>query len=431
MRSRVEIRVSLENVVRGIMIAVLAIMLWQSLRQQPDSGGGTVSARGLGRALREWSGFGKAPVTIQVQFDSLPSPRERAWLGALGVGSTVLWSGDVLPVMIQARSVASPAGGTRVVAAAPNGSALVVSDQVGMIDTVDAQNHGAWLLLGSVAGRVTAGVNGSVASTVQRDSLVVHKVLVIGSAGWELKFVVAALEEDNWKVDAIVRIAPGVDVTQSSLATIDTSHYSVVVALDDAATTYANRIADFARKGGGVVLASHAASLGAMAALRVGAAGRTIAESPRPASGTATLATLPFVPITSLRSDAVPLDKRAGSVAVAARRVGTGLAVQLGYETTWRWRMTGGDEGVRDHRAWWTGLVSSVVHAPHLARTKATASTDEAPMIGLVAAIGPPTPAATMATLSGAQIEWMPWLFVLLTLGLFVEAASRRLRGAP
>src|SRR6185503_15174723 len=112
------------------------------------------------------------------------------------------------------------------------------------------------------------------ASTIPRDSVMLHKVLVIGDAGWESKFVVAALEEAGWKVDAFIRVAPTVDVTQGSAAVIDTARYSAVVALDGAASPYASRIIEFARTGGGVVLAPPAASLDAMAALRAGAVGR-------------------------------------------------------------------------------------------------------------------------------------------------------------
>ena len=425
-------RVRLEHVLRGVVIAVLAVMLWQSLHEQTNSGRQAVSARGVGSALVKWSALAKAPSGIHVQLDSMPLPPERAWLGALvGAGSRVTWSGDLPPVMIDAQPVASPAGGTEVIVAAPNGSSIVMRDAVGVIDTVHAQSGGAALALTSVVGRVTARVKGSLASTVQRDSVVLHKVLVIGNAGWESKFVVAALEEEGWKVDAFIRVAPGVDVTQGSAAPIDTSRYSAVVALDGAASPYANRIVEFARTGGGVVLAPQAASLDAMAPLRAGAVGRATSEARVvQAGGAVTLATLALSPITSLRSDAIPLERRAGAVAIAARRIGAGRSLQLGYEDTWRWRMGGGDGAVRDHRVWWTGLVSSVAYAPRAPRAATSTPTDEAPMIGLVAAIGPAASIVAMSKLAGSPSEWAAWLFVLLTLALVGEVASRRLRGA-
>jgi hypothetical protein len=432
MPSRAEMRVRFERVLRGIVIAALAVMLWESLREQVDSGGQAVRARGVGAALPEWSALSKVPDRIHVQLDSVPSPLERAWLGALaGAGSDVTWSGDLPPMMIDAQPVVSPTGGTKVLVAAPGRSSVAVSDDVGVIDTVRAQNAGAALALTSVAGNLTAGVKGSRVSTAPRDSVVLHKVLVIGNAGWESKFVVAALEEEGWKVDAFIRVAPGVDVTQGTTAVIDTARYSAVVALDGAALPYAKRIIEFARTGGGVVLTPQAASLDLMAPLRAGAVGRLTSEARAvKAGGSVSLSTLPLSPITSLRSDAVPLEKRAGTVASAARRIGAGRALQLGYEDTWRWRMGGGDDAVRDHRVWWTGLVSSVAYAPRVPRATAATSTDEAPIIGLVAAIGSSAQRGSPSDLSGTPSDWMAWLFVLLALGLIGEVGSRRFRGA-
>jgi len=414
-----------------MVIAALAVMLWRSLQQPTDSGGETVRARGVGQ-VANWSLSPMPPVGIHVQLDSVPNERDRAWLGALsGAGTRVTWSGDITAVMIDAQPVASPTGGTRVLAASPRSGSIVISDDVGPIDTVKSQLSGAILATGSVAGHLRATVGGSLASTIQRDSLTLRKVLVIGSAGWESKFVVAALEEDGWKVDTFIRVAPGVDVTQGSAAVIDTSRYSAIIALDGAALPYASRIIEFARTGGGVVLTSQSASIDGLSPLRAGAVGRANA-APRPvqASGSVTLATLQFAPIVSLRADAVLLERRGGSVTTAARRNGAGRSIQHGYEDTWRWRMDGGEGTARDHRMWWTEVVSSVANAPPVPREPRIHSSDEAPVIGLVDAIGSGTQAGSMARLSGDPSDWMAWLFVLLALGLIVEVASRRMRGA-
>ena len=433
MLSRAEMRVRVEHVLRGIVIAVLAVMLWQSLREQANSGGQTVNARGIGGgALTEWSTIAKAPSRIHVRLDSVPSKIERAWLSALaGAGSNVTWSGDLAPVMIDAQPIASPAGGTRVLVAAPGRSSVLLSDDVGMIDTVRASAAGAAVTLNSVPDHVAARVNASVATASTLDSVVLHKVLVIGAAGWESKFVVAALEEEGWKVDAFIRVAPDVDVTQGAAAVIDTARYSAVVALDVAASPYVNRIVEYARTGGGVVLAPETASLDAMTPLRAGALGRATLEARAiQTGGSVTLSTLAIAPITSLRSDAITVEKRAGAVSIAARRIGSGRALQLGYEDTWRWRMDGGEQSVRDHREWWTGLVSNVAYAPRVPRVTTTTSTDEAPLVGLVDAIGPATPVGGMSNLTGRASDWIAWLFVLLALALVGEVASRRLRGS-
>lgn len=434
MPSRAEMRVRTEQVLRGIVIAALAVMLWASLHERANAGARTVSARGIGRgALAEWSALANAPARIHVKLDSIPSRIERAWLSALaGAGSSVTWSGDLAPVMIDAQPVSSPTGGTKVLVAAPAGSSVLVSDEIGPIDTLRAQNSGAMLTLNAAPDRLTARVNGSVASARTVDSVTLHKVLVIGNAGWESKFAVVALEEEGWKVDASVRVAPGIDVTQGSVGVIDTSSYSAVVALDASASPYASRIVEFARMGGGVVLSPQAASLGGMASLRAGVVGRIPSETPRiQPDKSVSASSLALTPITLLRSDAVPLEKRAGLVALATRRFGTGRVLQIGYEDTWRWRMGGNADAVRDHRLWWTGLVASVALARRVQRVADAARTDEAPIAALVGAIGMSTPGAALPALSVNSGDWIVWLFLLLILCVVAEIGSRRLRGAP
>jgi hypothetical protein len=211
---------------------------------------------------------------------------------------------------------------------------------------------------------------------------------------------------------------------------IDTSRYSAVVALDGASSPYANRIIEFARSGGGVVLSPQAAKLDALAPLRAGGVGiagneaRTIQ-----ASGSVNLSTLALAPITSLRNDAIPLEKRGGAVAIAARRIGAGRALQFGFEDTWRWRMGGSEGAIRDHRVWWTGLVSSVAYAPRVPRAVA-ATVDEAPMASLVEAIGPRVDESRGANLTKSSQPWVVLLFILLSLAVLGEVASRRTRGA-
>jgi hypothetical protein len=182
-------------------------------------------------------------------------------------------------------------------------------------------------------------------------------VLVIGSAGWESKFVVAALEESGWKVDEFIRVAPGVEVTQGSIASIDTARYSAVVALDNSVAPYADRLVAFVRTGGGVVLGPGAAAVAAIAPLRSGGVGDASAPAQvANISGSVTRGTLVMAPIIQARSDAIPLERRSETIVLAARRFGAGRVLQSGYEDTWRWRMAGAETSLRDHRRWWTEL---------------------------------------------------------------------------
>jgi hypothetical protein len=116
--------------------------------------------------------------------------------------------------------------------------------------------------------------------------------------------------------------------------------------------------------------------------------------------------------------------------------------LQLGYEDTWRWRMSGGENGVRDHRQWWTGVLSSVAYAPRIPRAttqgigspaqtdRVRAADDEAPLANLVANIGPSTSMGSTSSSRPAGTT-MLWLFIALAAALAGEIASRRMRGAP
>src|ERR1019366_3377028 len=83
-----------------------------------------------------------------------------------------------------------------------------------------------------------------------------HPVLVVGRAGWEAKFAVAALEERGWTVEARLFVAPGADVTQGSRGAIDTSRYAAIVALDTTLGAVAASVAWVGRGGGGGVRAA-------------------------------------------------------------------------------------------------------------------------------------------------------------------------------
>jgi hypothetical protein len=414
------------------VIVALGVMLWQSLRDPPGGGRAQIRSRVTGSALAAWSRSPVAPGSINVEIDTVPSRLERDWLAALGAsGSKVSWTGDLPAVMIDAQPVASPAGGIRIRIAAPHGSRVEIADEAGVIDSVETSGAGASLTVASTVGRLTGRVAKSAARTFATDSVTLKKVLVIGSAGWESKFIVAALEESGWKVDAFIRVAPGVEVTQGAIAAIDTARYSAVVALDNSVAPYADRLVGFARSGGGVVLAPAAATIGAIAPIRSGGVGDGTAPAQvANISGSITRGTLVMAPITQPRSDAIPLERRSEAVAVAARRFGAGRVVQSGYEDTWRWRMAGAETSVRDHREWWTELVSNVAYAPRVALPPLTDDADAAPVAELVSALGPPRAEGDVARAGLRRSHWLAWMFALMAIALIAEVASRRLRGA-
>jgi hypothetical protein len=362
------------------------------------------------------------------QLDRTPSEIERDWLADIRkAGSKVTWTGDLPPAAIGVQPIASPRGGLRVLAAAPDGKKIELADEIGSLDTASARNGGAAFTIASASGKLAANVEGSEAHALIPDSVRVKRIFVIGSAGWESKFVVAALEEDSWKVDADIRVAPGVDVTQGSLTSVDTARYSAVIALDNSAAPRASEITRFAASGGGVILAGTSASSDAFAALRAGAVGKTQALAAGGEPGAITLASLSYAPL-SPKPDAIPLDKTGDVAVTAARRFGAGRVMQVGYLDTWRWRMSGDDASQADHRAWWTNAVANVAYASR--RASSTPELNNAPVPALIGALGPASAAdqSNLAPAQGSISLW--WLFALLSLSLLAEWASRRLRGS-
>lgn len=430
MPSRVETRGRIETVLRVISLGVIAFMLWQSLDHGAIESAVNGNTKNIRTGLRDWSRKGIAPGRISVQLDSVPGPAQRDWLAALrATGSSVSWSGSLPAIGIDVQPIAAPSGGYRMLVSAPGGSSVVIADEIGPIDTIRAENGGASASVPSASGVITATTAGTSARATLPDTLRIRRVLVIGNADWESKFVIAALEEDGWKVNSQIHLAPGVSVTQGSITPIDTTRYSAVIALDHSASTYASEIVRFASNGGGVIIGAAASGLESLSPLRAGSAGRVeVPSAIMSEPGSVTLQSLSVVPVAAMKSDALALERRGGNVAVAARRFGNGRVVQTGYLDTWRWRMSGGETSVADHRKWWTSAVAGVAYAPAMPST-VSGSADNAPVARLIASLGKPVSAANSPLTSTAATVSLWWLFAILSLSLLAEWVSRRTRG--
>jgi len=133
-----------------------------------------------------------------------------------------------------------------------------------------------------------------------------------------------------------------------------------------------------------------------------------------------------FFPVAQLKPDAIAIERRTGGVAIAARRVGAGRVIQVGYDDSWRWRMAGADGSEAAHREWWSRIVTAVAYVPQSATTSSR-SAQSAPVAMLVDRVGP----ARGSPPAGAKRRPVDQRLILAAIMILLstEWASRRLRG--
>jgi hypothetical protein len=366
-------------------------------------------------------------VAIHVAMPTTPASSAVDWLRALDhSGRALSWTGLPPAVAMTVEPIADPDGGVRVDIAAPNGSVVALRDDAGAIDSVRVSNLGATIATPIAVGTLRGVVRDQRFSSPANDSVALKSVMVVGAAGWEGKYIVSALEERGWPVIARFTVAPNVDVTQGTIQSLDTSRVGVLIAIDSTVATLGDAVTRFVRSGGGLVIAGPAASARNVASIAPG----TIAARTRPnvkPTDTVRLGSTGFYPV-SLKDDGIALEKRPDGIAVAARRVGAGRVIQLGYDDSWRWRMAGASGSERAHREWWSRVVSSVTRVPDAPRLAATNDSlrDAAPLASLTDRLG--LPRALNGSLPSPPAD-RRWLIALMMTLLLIEWASRRLRG--
>jgi hypothetical protein len=360
-----------------------------------------------------------------------PDVVERDWLVALRrAGTPVTWNdvGLAPATALSVTSIADPVGGVAIALASRGQGTLSVADTLGLIDSVMIGSLGARILAPSVQGAVT--VRGDSAAVIaragQRPVRQLRPVLVIGSAGWEAKFVIAALEERGWIVHGHVRVSPTAVVAQGPRARIDTATYSAVIVLDSATAPAASTLIAYLRNGGGLVLAGNAGRVPALAAIAPARLAPLTSGSLLQSASATGRDGLPMHPLIALRPDAVPIDRRDDQLVVAARREGAGRIVVVGEIESWRWRMSGGAEAPAEHRLWWSRVVSGVAWAP--LSSVPPADPEAAPIAALFDALGDPV--AELPSPPRPLTPALPaWLCVSILGLLLFGWASRRLRG--
>jgi hypothetical protein len=252
----------------------------------------------------------------------------------------------------------------------------------------------------------------------------VRSVVVIGRASWEGKFIVSALEELGWPVIARFVVAPSVDVVEGAMPALDTAHVAAVIATDSIIGSQAGAVERFVRSGGGLILAGPSSMSPSLRAIAPGLLGARTHPAMQP-TDTISLGSTGFYPVASLGTGAVPVDRRPAGIALAARRVGAGRVLQVGYDDTWRWRMAGAPGSERAHREWWSRLVGSVAYVP--SEAPRSDSSSAAPLARLVGRLGPAI-SRPVAPVSRGPVDPRILIAIIMTL-LIIEWGSRRLRG--
>jgi hypothetical protein len=373
-----------------------------------------------------------AGVLLRADLPTTPDVWVVEWLAALAhSGHAVTWSGSPPAVAMSSEALADPSGSVRIDVAAPPRTTVVIRDSASVVDSVRVNQLGATIVTPLAVGTLVGDAGGQRFSAPSPDSTRVRAIVVIGNASWEGKFIVAALEERGWPVIARFHVAPNVDVVQGVELPLDTSRVAAVVAIDTTVQSIGAALERFVRSGGGLVLAGAAALAPATAPLAPGSLGARTRPPILP-TDTIGLGTTGFYPVAALTADGVVLDRRSGGIAVAARRVGAGRVMQVGYDDSWRWRMTGAAGSEIAYRDWWSRAVAAVAYLPGAAPTvanvaMASAPLASAPLAGLIARLGPARPTAVDRS-PGAAVD-RRLLLALIMILLLSEWGSRRMRG--
>lgn len=421
-----------ERWARLVAIAALLLLAW---RPVDGAGGRHVShvrdlPAALGAATRgEVDG-------LDLVLDSLPGRADREWMAALRrAGSRVtIGGGDSLPrLLLHVEAIPEPTGVFR--------STALTSDSALLLDTLGAvaegralgaaswvhQPVGAVLRLAEPRGEATAAVPPRSGP---------GRVLVVGSLGWESRFIAVALEEAGWEVERALTVSPGVRVEDpGARAALDTATHAAVVLVGAVARRDstvspmppfdAPALRRFVQAGGGLVVVGGALDAPALRLWLPGRAGGRLRQALGALASGTPRDGLPARAL-DLAADAVPMERRRDAVVVAARREVLGRVVAIAFDETWPWRMQGGDGAPAAHAAWWSGLVASATRAPQMAAAIPVYA-DPAPWVAMRALMSTGDPARPRPFPSRLPRDQV--LLAIALAALLFEWASRRQRG--
>ena len=376
MRSRADaLRVTGERVLRVLTLVVLSFAAWNAAA--PWRRTEARRAPGPRRSVsRSHDGRPRPRAMCTSRSTPHQAPGERDWLRALRrAGTPVTWQGEAIPALaLEAMPAVAPRGGVHPGDRGTRGSARRRWRRHWRSSTRSWRARAARPCSPrSRPARLTASIGAQRAVATPRDSLLRRRLLVLGRVGWEAKFVITALEEAGWTVEARLahraRARRGAGRARGRPTPRGTPQWWCSTRRPPATAAAITR---YVRAGGGAVLAGAAASC-AVAGRAVPRAAPARAcvrppsrlpTTPRAARSRSSRSSRARMPSSSTSGD--------GRVAAAARRVDAGRVTQLGYDETWRWRLAGGAQAPDAHRAWWSAVVASVAHRAAVPRVACT-----------------------------------------------------------
>lgn len=397
-----------EGLLRGVALAALAaatlLAAWRAARSEAP----------------------QAPL-VHLRLEGSPTAVERDSLAALArAGRNVSWSGSLAPLAVMAEPVREP--GMRWRIAAVGSAALLVRDSLGPIDSL---GEASALTLEPTRGAAQVLQGNTVAAASPMSAAPPRRAIVLGRVGWEPRFIITALEEAGWSIDARLALGREREVRQGDASPRLERHDVVIVTDSGSANANAAALERFVRSGGGLILTGEAAGARVLAvrALLGARVIRSEESETRSFEGHEPTHALPLLVLGNIVSDASVLDAREGLPAIVARRAQAGRVMQVGYAETWRWRMEGEGLSVEEHRAFWSRLAGLVARGEARPAVRIADARDAAPLAALVQAIGPARDASASSQSSGPPFP--SWLGPIILMALLAEWGSRRRRGAP
>lgn len=380
----------LPAILRAAVLALLVLALaLPSLWRPAGVAGSIVRIRSAGDLAKVGALLaGAAPAAVSYESPVAPSAADLETLAAAADGAPVFAATPRAVRAVEAQATARPLAGRaaavsfRVHGTAGDSTRVYLTEAGAAVDSLAVRTDGRGDALGAFRVRPAAegwrewGVRAvwprgdSAVSTAGAwvDSADPPRVLLrAGFPDWEAKFVTRALEESGARVETSMALGRGLAVREGEGGAISPARLAqvdAVIVLDGAPLEGAEAaaLAEWAQRGGGVLLQGDRAGSAGFGLVRPSDAAATVDGAAIRWSAPAEMAPLPADrvaaaarPFAAVGAAAAVAAQAPAGPLLAIRPLGRGRAAALGIGETWRWRMEAGR--IAEHREFWRSLV--------------------------------------------------------------------------